>query len=1495
MSAMHSGLFQSGNIIGGRYQIEKLLGQGGMSSVYKANDPNLRRTVAIKVIHPHLSNQPTFLGRFEREAAAVAQLRHPNIYQVHDFNHDNGIYYMVMEYVPGVTLEDRLKAFSNAQQRMTLSEALRIMASVCDAVDYAHQRNMMHRDLKPSNVMLNPQGEPILMDFGIARLVGEQNFTATGATIGTAAYMSPEQARGENPDHRTDIYSLGVMVYEMISGRRPFEGDSFLTVLMKHVNDPLPNIRDINQDVPAPLVSIIERALAKDPNQRYNSAAEMAHALRTVNLGTASLAAVPASSRPNRPATGSGEAPAATRLAPSTGSGQVAAVPSTTSTGSQEAPAVTKKRRLPIGLLIGGGVFLLIGIIAIAVAAYFAFFRDDGEDEIIALPSSANMAAIAAGTYTVGADASGDQYAGVQEVALEAFWIDRYEVTNAQYAEFLAENDAETPEKWSGDSFPDGEENHPVEGVMYADAVAYCEWVDKRLPTEAEWEAAARGLSANLYPWGDSLNEVTLPRSATYPVGTVSENQSPFGVYDMAGNVWEWVSQPYSPVPSGQQVLKGGQYGLVRDMAYRLISEPDVPAVFGTAGVRCAATEVEVVSGDDNTASAVGILYRDDFSDPESGWDSTEESTHFTGYHPPDYYHVEVFQTDGQALAPANQSFVDFTAEVDIFVDHTGTEEGDFRYGFAFRVTGDNYYVFAISPRSNEWYVFKNSAAGQEAIIAGEIEGLQGLDLVADTLRVDAQGSSFVLHINDTVVARVIDDSYAQGDIGFFVENFDESLAHVHFDDLTIREVDMGLDPSILLQDDFSDPATGWPAEENANAFIGYHPPDYYHIEVSNAEDKQLAFKGLEFTHVRIEGEVFVDHTDTEEGLFQYGLVARYDGDNYYAFTINPRNQSWTVFKHEADTVTVLAEGQESSIVGGIDSNLLVVEASGANFTFTINGNEVAAVTDASFASGDVGFYVETFDETLAHVHFDTLTIREIEGEDVAEVVPTEAPTATTEAAPTDVPEPTATPEPEIVAASDFNMVKVDAGSYTVGSNLTVELEEFWIDTYEVTNAQYADYLAETGGEAPTYWADNNIPTELGNHPVEGITFDEAAAYCATLDKRLPTEAEWEAAARGPQGWLYPWGDDPNAVNLPNSSTHPVGSILGNRSYFGAFDMAGNVWEWVTDPHTAVADGEQVLHGGANSFQNDLVFRATGDPNSPIMFTNAGIRCAASAVFAAEDTSTLLDETFANVESGWWQAAAPVDAYFYGYHPTDFYHMQVTEDEDCLSIDHDLPLTNFMAEVEIFVAATDTEESNFRYGLTIRKVDNDFYAFVVSPRTQTWQVLKSTADGLLLMDEGEVTTLSGASQEERDRLFVIAEGNEMSFFVNGELVSRVADSDYSEGNVGFMIETFDETYIHIHYDEITVWALPDASSVAAAADPLTSDSYDLNSPLCRGTVSSDNLLVNFVTHTVKVDETLSGIAQQYGITLEELLGANGRTIDNPSVIRVGQVLIIPVN
>jgi len=283
-----------GRSLNGRYKISALLGQGGMSAVYKAIDPNLKRVVAIKLIHPHLSTDPDFIYRFKKEAAAVAAIRHPNIVQVYDFNVDGEVYYMVQEFIAGETLQERLKELKKSNLKMPIEQAIKVVLNICDAMGYAHKHGMIHRDIKPANIMLDVHGQAILMDFGIVKILDDEAHTVTGAVVGTARYMSPEVIRSEVPDERSDIYSLGVTFYEMLNGNPPFNADSAMSLMMRHLNDPVPDLRNLRLDVPPELGSIINRSLEKDRAKRYPSAEDMANDLRRLLAKLEAGAVIPA-------------------------------------------------------------------------------------------------------------------------------------------------------------------------------------------------------------------------------------------------------------------------------------------------------------------------------------------------------------------------------------------------------------------------------------------------------------------------------------------------------------------------------------------------------------------------------------------------------------------------------------------------------------------------------------------------------------------------------------------------------------------------------------------------------------------------------------------------------------------------------------------------------------------------------------------------------------------------------------------------------------------------------------------------------------------------------------------------------------------------------------------------------------------------------------------------------------------------------------------------
>ena len=263
----------------GRYQVLNLVGRGGMATVYKAKDPGLSRTVALKLLHAHLAADPTFVARFRREARAVAALRHPNIVQVYDFDSAEGLYFMVMEFVDGPTLATLLKRLSKKRQRLSAEEILRIFPPLCSAIDYANHEGMVHRDIKPSNIILTRKGDPVLTDYGIARIAGATSYTMPGTVVGSAQYMSPEQAQGQLADNRSDIYSLGICLFEALTGRVPFDGETTATILAQHLTAPVPVARLLNPELPPEVEAVLHRVLSKDPALRYQQAADLSRDL----------------------------------------------------------------------------------------------------------------------------------------------------------------------------------------------------------------------------------------------------------------------------------------------------------------------------------------------------------------------------------------------------------------------------------------------------------------------------------------------------------------------------------------------------------------------------------------------------------------------------------------------------------------------------------------------------------------------------------------------------------------------------------------------------------------------------------------------------------------------------------------------------------------------------------------------------------------------------------------------------------------------------------------------------------------------------------------------------------------------------------------------------------------------------------------------------------------------------------------------------------------
>ena len=273
------------NLIGrtiGQYRVISMIAQGGMATVYLAVHIGLNRKIALKVLLPVYAQNREFVERFQREAQAAAKLKHPNIIQIYDAGQIEGYYFIAMEYIEGGSLQDKVAELSRQRKRMDIDTALSITRQIATALDYAHRHGIIHRDVKPSNILLAEGGRAILTDLGIAKAVAGTALTKTMMAVGTPQYMSPEQGKGEEIDHRADIYSLGVVLYEMLAGRTPFQADTPWAVIHQHVYETPPPLERFNPAIAPSIREIVNKAIAKDPLRRYRTAREMAVALDAV-------------------------------------------------------------------------------------------------------------------------------------------------------------------------------------------------------------------------------------------------------------------------------------------------------------------------------------------------------------------------------------------------------------------------------------------------------------------------------------------------------------------------------------------------------------------------------------------------------------------------------------------------------------------------------------------------------------------------------------------------------------------------------------------------------------------------------------------------------------------------------------------------------------------------------------------------------------------------------------------------------------------------------------------------------------------------------------------------------------------------------------------------------------------------------------------------------------------------------------------------------------
>lgn len=597
----------------GRYQLQGLIGQGGMATVYRAYDPNFRREVAVKVLPANLLSQADLRARFQREAETIAALEHPAIVPVYDFGEDEASQqpYIVMRLMSGGSLADRLRAGP-----LVPAETLRLYRQLAPALDRAHSRGVVHRDLKPGNVLFDDGNNAYIADFGLAKLTDATTMLSATGMMGTPAYMSPEQARGDREvGPASDIYALGAMLYHTLSGKLPYEADTAIGMALRHVNDPVPQLSQARPELPPGFDSVIATAMSKTPSARYDTASRLVSALETATAKGQSTSYEPVqtlgpSSQPVRvervstpsPSAGSGgskpggfepvqasptrsgmwwlipaalaavvlvggvgllalfaflwnQQPTPTPLAAVTPS---VAVIDATSTEPAVAPTEAVVGPTPTGV-VATAIPVVATDTAPAPTTEAPTPSAPGATEV-ALTDGMTLIFVGARTGFMGRDSAALDQGPEHAVELSPYWMDQHEVTNAMYARCVDSGACTVPRNFRSftrvNYYDDiAYADYPVVYVNRDQANVYCEWAGRRLPTEAEWEMAAR-TAANPYPWpnADSVSAAAnllnfkpsnisdTTKVMSYPAGATA-----LGIYDLAGNVWEWVADPYDP------------------------------------------------------------------------------------------------------------------------------------------------------------------------------------------------------------------------------------------------------------------------------------------------------------------------------------------------------------------------------------------------------------------------------------------------------------------------------------------------------------------------------------------------------------------------------------------------------------------------------------------------------------------------------------------------------------------------------------------------------------------------------------------------------------------------------------------------------------------------------------------------------------------------------------------------------------------------------------
>lgn len=597
----------TGMTVDGKYQIEYLIGRGGMGAVYCATRLLIGDRVAIKILRRDQVSDAEAVERFRREAQAAARLKHPNAVTIYDFGVSNeGLIFLVMEKVDG----ESLRTLIQRQGPLTPSAVAEIISQACAALDEAHRQNIVHRDLKPDNILVQfvTNGLRVkVLDFGIAKIrdvsATAGNLTQAGAVMGTPYYMSPEQCLGEELDGRSDIYSLGVVLHEMLSGQVPFNSPASTAVVIQHVTQPPPLLRTINVSISAAVEAVVLHALQKRREDRPQTADALAQEFASaVNNGQSPSSisnAGPYASGPRPPSPpvfydanlSVSKTPAANTPASNVAPTMMFQTPNWVSRSAPQVPQ-SPLQAPPSATAKASRKHLLFALVFVAVASAAGLWlwlgnkastspNQSAKDASIDPVAPPGMVYVSGGKFLMGTDEGPLSERPQHSISIDPFFIDGNEVTCEEYRRFILATGHTSPASWVNSQYAPEAARHPVTGVSWDDANDYARWAGKRLPTEEEWERAARGEDGRRYPWGNEWKEGLANVSSSgigHPsdVGIHSAGKSPCAAFDMVGNVWEWTASRYEAYPGGQvtdqkpgdlRVIRGGCYKSMKDQA----------------------------------------------------------------------------------------------------------------------------------------------------------------------------------------------------------------------------------------------------------------------------------------------------------------------------------------------------------------------------------------------------------------------------------------------------------------------------------------------------------------------------------------------------------------------------------------------------------------------------------------------------------------------------------------------------------------------------------------------------------------------------------------------------------------------------------------------------------------------------------------------------------------------------------------------------------------